>query len=491
MVSLLDAENCQFGHNRARNGGAVHVVDSNRGSIHRCHFAENMAGGLLGDNSNLMPQNGTRGDATIPLKNNAGHGGAIFFEDAQHFNITAPEFLSNLAHGRGGAFHCAKSGNLALSNSRFLNNSALHTGGAISVHRGNLSLSIDQFTKNHAVNGSLLSVSGGIVNGSGIQTYQNMADEHGGLVYCTNPSSIRLATSKFVDDGSQLGDSFMANCSCQVAIVESKIVCSNDDVRGCGLVAAPDAMCDSGVTLKTANVIYYNKFWSIFKLIVPALVSVPLLILIARFCMLLWTGTAKKLGVWKEDVEPEPLLIDGYPDIWGPLLDDHADNDNHPRSNLHVHSTDMLDEHVPWDPSTNRRPSTFHRPAAMRASVRPVDSVQSMTLRSHRLRMEDDLLCSPNTVGADSKKVDYCISNFDDSATAVAPDIKCYGITGQQQHPLCTPSLKEHRITVDDDTPSSVEDLRRHICHTIHEQQDFRFEYEQMIETRFESSIFD
>ena len=490
MVSLLDAENCQFYHNHAHNGGAVHVVDSRNGSIYRCHFAENRAGGQLEGHSNPTSQNGTRENTTIQSANKAGHGGAMFFEDAQHFNITAPEFLSNLAHGHGGAFHCVESDNLALSHSRFLNNSALHTGGAISVHQGNLSLSIDQFTKNHAVNGSLLSVSGGIVNGSELQTYQNMADEHGGLVYCTSPSHIRLATSKFIDDGSQLGDSFMANCSCHVAIVESKIVCSNDDISGCGLVAAPDAMCDSDVTLKTANVIYYNKFWSIFKLIVPALVSVPLLILIARFCMLLWTRTAKKLGVWK-DVEQEPLLIDGYPDIWGPLLDDNADTDNHRRStlhdSLHLNSDAILSEHIPSD-ATTYRSSNFRRPTAMHASVHPVDSVRSMTLQSHQLLMEDDLTDSPNTVGTVSKNID--LSSDLDSATAVASRIKCYGITGQQ-HPFCTTPLKEHRITVDDDTPSSTEDRRRYICHTIHEQQDFKFEYEQMIETKFESSIFD
>lgn len=149
------------------------------------------------------------------------------------------------------------------------------------------------------MNGGVLSVKHSFLSGQGLQTVQNLAENHDGLVYCQEPSSVNISASKCVDDGSRQGSSFMAGCGCDLFVIASKIICSNADVSGCGSVAS-DKQCNGNVLLETANVICYFKLWSVLALIIPAIIVLPFVIILVHGCARLSMSMVNKAG-WRKD----------------------------------------------------------------------------------------------------------------------------------------------------------------------------------------------
>ena len=113
-------------------------------------------------------------------RNDTRPGGAIATEDLKyaHSTVSSSEFDGN--YGQGGAIFATNSDTLSVAGSRFLNNVASDTGGAILAY--SLNLELTTFTNNHAGNvGGAVYTRSGVLAGS--QFVDNSAGQNGGAIY--------------------------------------------------------------------------------------------------------------------------------------------------------------------------------------------------------------------------------------------------------------------------------------------------------------------
>lgn len=137
-------------------GGAVHCLDST-GSILRCTFTENVAGGHAGGAVYCEFADLDITDCVFTRNTARQDGGAIACWNSSPV-ITRCEFLANTAYRSGGALNCDPTANADVRECRFVGNTG-NNGGAVYIRRFSCpSFSDCEFVDNVAQDGGAVAV---------------------------------------------------------------------------------------------------------------------------------------------------------------------------------------------------------------------------------------------------------------------------------------------------------------------------------------------
>lgn len=173
----------------------------------------------------------------------AGSGGAVFFNvDGGRLNLSASNFLHNVAGAQGGALALRGIQFLSLEDSSFSNNSAgQQSGGAMSLvglaRRSEVRASRVQFTGNTAQRGGGLDCNNANVWLDRSSFEDNSArHEGGGIVACG--CTLNLTNSTFDENRAQTGGGVFLQCDATLSLLESKFQHNHASRRGGGVHCA-------------------------------------------------------------------------------------------------------------------------------------------------------------------------------------------------------------------------------------------------------------
>lgn len=176
---------CSFIDNRAGTLGGGMDNTTCTPEVTDCHFTGNSAGWWGGGMYNEWSSALVR--TSVFQGNSAKEGGAAFNWDEGRPTFTGCEFLANSATEHGGAIHSDFQSALEVLDSTFHTNTAVISGGAISLHRAPATVSGSSFTENESNLGGAIAVAQTGTLFSYVCVYSfNHADEHGGAIYLDN-----------------------------------------------------------------------------------------------------------------------------------------------------------------------------------------------------------------------------------------------------------------------------------------------------------------
>ena len=214
---VLNVENCNLEHNRARlNGGAIYTDDGSTTSIYTVTFSNNTAennGGTIAllnssitilDGSSFTSNRANTYGGTMNLQNSSvnifdavfnysiakSSGGVVCAKDSS-ISISACFFTYNNASRKGGALDVHMNSNLTVLNSTFMYNTASESGGALCLTDTSKSIiddSVFHYNKAKEYGGAIFASTKAIVNITRSNIGQNTANKGAGLAVIQNSS---------------------------------------------------------------------------------------------------------------------------------------------------------------------------------------------------------------------------------------------------------------------------------------------------------------
>ena len=237
--SLIDVSHCQFRENRAYNGGGFRIADFHRGRI------------LV--NSTTFSGNGWEGGAWHEI-NPAGYGGVFYIKDCNEvsFRIQRSIFDSNRASSSaeqdsGGAIYVQNiTGELRIHRSRFHDNIATDSGGAISVKQPEVTLltvnvSDCYFMRNRCFFlASIVPSFGGSISviGNGVELdirrtiFRNNSADSGGSIYAEYIRLLRMERCTFHSNFASLLGGAMMTVDCEPSELRRSRLVNNTAQHG-------------------------------------------------------------------------------------------------------------------------------------------------------------------------------------------------------------------------------------------------------------------
>ena len=231
---VLNVENCNLEHNRARlNGGAIYTNDGSTTSIHTVTFSNNTAennGGAIA----LLDSSITILDGSSFTSNRANtYGGTMNIQNSS-VNIFDAIFNYSIAESSGGVV-CAKDSSISISACFFTYNNASRKGGALDVHM-NSSLTV--------LNSTFM---------------YNTASESGGALCLTDTSKSTIDDSVFhYNKAEEYGGAIFASTKAVVNIIRSNIG-QNTANKGAGLAVIQNSSVSFDSSATNTNTVTIDE----------------------------------------------------------------------------------------------------------------------------------------------------------------------------------------------------------------------------------------
>lgn len=169
--------------------------------------------------------------------NTAITGGAIFFDRSGTAMISSTKFINNVADDSGGAIQSNIKSNVTILSQTVFDQNVAANGGAVAAHdNSNVSFDSTTFTNNKALNsgGAMYIDEDAIVSVSG-STFQSNSAILGGAVYVREKQLLLLQDSNFVLNTASLrGGAFYFES--RTNIITSSILCQSNRARSGGCV---------------------------------------------------------------------------------------------------------------------------------------------------------------------------------------------------------------------------------------------------------------